>query len=75
MCPLSMVENGSTVEVLDIRGGRGMTRRLAVMGILPGTRLRMVNNGCPGPVMVALEGKRFGIGFGMAHRILVKPLN
>ncbi|MDD3581664.1 MAG: FeoA family protein [Desulfobacca sp.] len=75
MGPLNMVENGRTVEVLDIQGGRGMFCRLAVMGIFPGTRLIMVHNGRPGPVMVALDGKRLGMGFGVAHRILVKPVN
>ncbi|MBW1986679.1 MAG: ferrous iron transport protein A [Deltaproteobacteria bacterium] len=74
MCPLCAVENGQMVEVMHIRGGRGMTGRLAVMGIFPGTRLRMVQNGKPGPVMVALDEKRFGIGYGMAHRIFVRPV-
>jgi len=40
--------------------------RLAVMGIFPGTRLIMVHNGRPGPVMLAFDGKQLGMGFGGA---------
>jgi ferrous iron transport protein A len=74
MCPLSMVENGREVEVLDIRGGFGLCQRLSRMGIYPGTRIRILNNGRPGPVIIAVGEKRFGLGFGMAHRIFVRPL-
>ena len=74
MCPLSMVENGREVEVLDIRGGFGLCQRLSRMGIYPGTRIKILNNGCPGPVIIAVGEKRLGLGFGMAHRIFVRPL-
>jgi len=74
VCPLSMVENGKEVEVLDIRGGFGLYQRLSRMGIYPGTRITVVNNGRPGPVIIAVGEKRFGLGFGMAHRIFVRPL-
>ncbi len=74
MCPLSVVENGREVEILNIRGGRGLCHRLNRMGIYPGTRITIINNGRPGPVIVALGEKRFGIGFGMAHRIFVNVL-
>ncbi len=74
MCPLSIVENGREVEVLDIRGGFGLCQRLSRMRIYPGIRIRILNNGRPGPVIIAVGEKRFGLGFGMAHRIFVKPL-
>ncbi len=74
MCPLSMVENGREVQILDIRGGFGLAKKLSRMGLYPGTTIRVLSNGRPGPVIIAVGEKRFGLGLGMAHRILVKPL-
>lgn len=74
MCPLSMVENGREVQILDIKGGLGLARKLSRMGLYPGTIVRVLSNGRPGPVIISVGEKRFGLGLGMAHRILVNPL-
>ncbi|HDD35659.1 MAG TPA: ferrous iron transport protein A [Candidatus Desulfofervidus auxilii] len=74
MCPLGMVMSGQEVEVVSILGGRGMSTRLAYMGVYPGVKLKVIANSFSGPIIIALGEKRFGIGFGMAHRIIVKPL-
>jgi len=74
MYPLNMVDRGKDVEVLRINGGLGMSQRLGRMGIYPGTRIKVINSSSTGPVLVAMGDKRFGLGFGMSHRIFVKPL-
>ena len=73
--PLSFVEPGEEVEICEIRGGIGLCKRLAYMGIYPGTHLRVISNGRPGPVIVGIGGKRIGLGFGMCNKIMVRALN
>jgi len=71
---LDMMGAGESGEVVDVRGGPGMVRRLAEMGLVPGARLSVVvGAGGPGPVMVRLGGGKLGLGRGMARRVLVRP--
>lgn len=75
MFPLTASPPGSRVRILQILGGRGMQQRLLHMGLKPGTELRVIANTGGGPVLVALNGEvRFGIGWGMAQRILVEEV-
>ncbi|MCD6257959.1 ferrous iron transport protein A [Candidatus Aerophobetes bacterium] len=74
MIPLSMVNPGQKVQIVQIRGGRGLVSKLANMGFYPGVIVEVISNR-NGPLIVAREGIRLGLGFGMAHKILVRPLN
>lgn len=74
MYPLAIVENGKKAEVVDIRGGLGLKKRLGRMGLTTGTVVRVINNTNPGPVIVAVGEARLGLGRGMAHKILVELL-
>ena len=71
--PLSMVHPGERAEVVQIRGGRGLSARLASMGFYPGATLEVISNR-KGPLIVAREGMRVALGFGMAHKVMVRPL-
>jgi len=73
--PLMMLQPGRRARVLEVRGGRGLTRRLASMGILPGTVVSLVRGGPGGPVIVAVRGGRVVIGRGMAHRVMVQMMD
>ena len=70
--PLAMACLYEEVTVVNIRGGRGLTRRLADMGLTPGTVLRVINSQMPGPVVIDLRGSRLVLGFGVAQKILVE---
>lgn len=70
MMPLSMVRSGERVKIVEIRGGRGLIGRLADMGFYPGAEIEVISNR-PGPLILNRGGVRLGIGYGMAHRILV----
>ena len=60
----------------EVRGGHGMRRRLTSMGIVSGVEITMVRGGSSGgPIIVSIGGGRFGLGRGMAHRIIVTPAN
>jgi len=47
--------------------------RLISMGLRPGDILDVITNLNDGQVVVALEGKRYALGRGLAQKVLVKP--
>ncbi|WP_457569384.1 FeoA family protein [Desulfurobacterium sp.] len=65
------IEEGQTVEIKEIKGGPCFKRRLAAVGIFPGSTVRVVKN-APGPIIVEVEKSRFALGRGMARRIVVR---
>jgi len=72
--PLAMVSPGEVVTVVDVRAGRGLQRRLADMGLLPGVQIRIINNQMAGPIIIDLRGARLVLGRGMAHKIMVREV-
>ena len=70
--PLAMVSPGEVVTVVNIRAGRGLTRRLADMGLTPGTTLRVVNSQAPGPIIVEVRGSRLVLGYGIVQKVMVE---
>jgi len=70
--PLSMVRTGEKVKLLAIHSGRGLQRRLADMGLVPGVELEVISNGGHGPFIIAVKNTRLLLGRGMAHHIEVE---
>jgi len=73
--PLSMVSSGREVKLIEIRGGMGIRRRLADMGLTPGVKFRVVQNNIVGPSILAVMDSRVVIGRGMALKIMVEEVN
>ena len=71
LMPLAMARPGEVVTVVDVRAGRGLTGRLAAMGLLPGTQIRVINSQMPGPLIIDLRGSRLALGRGVAQKIMV----
>jgi len=71
LMPLTMATPGEAVSVVNVRAGRGLARKLADMGLLPGTKIRVVNSMKPGPLIIDLRGSRLALGYGMAQKIMV----
>ena len=69
---LAMVTPGKLITVIGFRGGFGLERRLADMGLTPGVELKVINNERHGPVLIELRGSRLALGRGVAHHILVE---
>ena len=69
--PLAMVGDGEVVTVVGVNAGRGLTKRLADMGLVPGTKLRIVNSQMSGPIMVEVRGSRLVLGRGVAQKVMV----
>jgi len=70
--PLSMVGAGETVRVVKLNAGRGLNSRLAAMGFVPNTKVKVVSNSHPGPFIVTVKDSKVMLGRGMAHKIMVR---
>ena len=69
---LSQVGPGEKVRVVSIAaGGRGLTSRLASMGLMVNSEISVINNGHPGPIVVEVRDCRVVLGRGMADKITV----
>lgn len=72
--PLVMAQPGETVKLVGLRGGQRMRKRLADLGLTLDMPLRLVQRNGQGPLIVAIKETRLAIGRGMAHHILVEPI-
>lgn len=69
--PLSKVQAGETVKLAGIEAGRGLSSRLASMGLVPNVEITIVNNSHPGPFVISVKNSKIMLGRGMAHKIMV----
>ena len=70
--PLSMLSENEEATIAEIRGGRGLVRRLLDMGFTYGTKIKMLHSSSSGPVLVSLRGSRVALGRGVTMKIYVK---
>jgi len=72
---LADLEQGMEAVVRNVVAGYGLARRLADMGITPGTIIRVVRrNAFMGPIEVEVRGTRLLLGRGVASKVLVEPI-
>ena len=69
--PLTMAPVGKECCVVGITAGRGLARRLMDMGFNENVPVRIVRSD-RGAVIVDVNGCKFGIGRGMAMKIMVE---
>jgi len=70
--PLTMVSPGKEVILISIEAGWGLRRRLIDMGLREGMRFKILHAHQPGPSIILVGDTRLVLGYGMAHKILVK---
>ncbi len=71
--PLVAARQGERLTIEEITGGSGARMRLITMGLRPGDVIDVITNLNDGQIVVALEGKRYALGRGLAQKIIVKP--
>ena len=69
MIPLALVDRGRKTYLRAIYAGRGLTARLASMGLVPGVELEVLSRGSTGPFVVSVKGTRLILGRGMVSKI------
>lgn len=71
--PLAMLSENEEAIVVELRGGRGLVRRLSELGFNYGTKVKVLKSGSPGPVLVDVRGSRIVLGRGATMKIIVSP--
>ncbi|MDI6775490.1 MAG: FeoA family protein [Verrucomicrobiota bacterium] len=71
--PLAIAGSGETLELVDVHGGLGLRRRLAEMGLGPGSRFTVETCGRPGPFVIRVKDSRLILGQSTVSRIFARP--
>lgn len=72
---LSNLPNNKKARIMNIYGGYGFQRRLRVMGIREGEKLKVISRQpFRGPITIEVCGSQVTLGRGMAHRIMVEVI-
>ena len=70
---LAQMEIGETGEIIEVRGGLGLTRRLNALGVRPGKKVTKISSTYfRGPVTFKIDNTQVAIGFGMARKIVIQ---
>lgn len=72
--PLNELAIGDTARVIEIHGGKNMTRRLMGLGLKMGSSVTVLHRRGEG-VVVGEGGNRIAIGGGVANRVMVQLLD
>ena len=72
---LIKLKEGEVAEIITIAGGQMTTKRLADLGLILGTKIKVLRK-APlwGPVEIEVRGSRLVLGRGLASKILVHPV-
>ena len=69
---LDMGRPGEKLVIKDFTGGKTAMMRLMSMGLRVNDPIEVITNNGHGQVVVALENKRYILGQGLAHKVLVR---
>jgi len=69
---LASIHSGRLVQLIAINAGRSLQGRLMSMGLIRGSKIRMISNQGSGSLLVGLGENRMTLGRGMAEKIIVK---
>jgi ferrous iron transport protein A len=73
---VTRLENGVSARVVELQGNHQAVGKLEAMGIVPGTIIAKISASLMrGPVVVQKGAMQIAIGFGLAKRIIVEPLD
>lgn len=73
---LTKLGNGKSAKVVKVCGGQQAIGKLEAMGIVPGvTIVKKYASIVKGPVVLEKDSMQLAIGYGIAQKILVEPVN
>jgi Fe2+ transport system protein FeoA len=71
-CPLSTLTNGEHGEIVQLTAGKEAIRRMVSLGLIPGTKVVVIQNPKYGPLIVSVRDVRVAMGRGEAQKVQVK---
>lgn len=70
---LADLENGQTGIIISMHDGKKASKRLADLGLKPGTEITVRNRTLfSGPVQIEVNGSKLVLGKGLATKIIVE---
>lgn len=73
---LTQLKNGKSAQVIKVQGDHQFIDRLEAMGILPDTTIvKKSASLMKGPIVIEKGEMQLAIGYEMAQKILVKPID
>lgn len=72
--PLTFIKKGISVTIKEILGGDKINYRLTEMGLVHGSKIRVIKNDLDGPLIISVGEGRLVIGKGMALKIMVEEI-
>jgi len=69
---LSEVEVGRTVRLIRVEAGHRLKHRLAAMGLLANTKIKVLRNEGRGQLIISVKGTKVVLGRGMSEKIIVE---
>ncbi len=69
---LSEIETDSIVIIKGFQSGRRLQNRLISMGVLIGSKIKVVKSAPKSPITIKVKDTTLTIGYGMATKILVE---
>jgi ferrous iron transport protein A len=67
------VEHNQEVRIVDIRGGKGVTRKLQELSLMPGDIITVKKRApLQGPLLVEAHGRSVALGRGVAAKVDVE---
>lgn len=73
---LTQIDNGHAAKVIETQGGPQFVSKLEAMGIRSGTVIvKKSASLLKGPIVIEKGATQFAIGYNMAERIIVEPLD
>ena len=63
---------GARGTIVSIVGGWKVNKRLADLGLLPGTEIKVLKKAPYGPVEIKVRGSKLALGRGLAGKVMVK---
>ena len=71
--PLMNLPENKKAKITSLEGGRGFQKKLRVMGIREGQKVKIVSKQpFKGPLTIEVSGAQMTLGRGMAQKILVE---
>ena len=74
LMPLVNAKQGEQLIIREINGGAGARMRLLTMGLRIGDPIEIITNQNKGQVVIAADFNRYALGYGLAEKILVEPI-
>ena len=69
---LSETKIGQTVRLVSVDAGHSLKHRLAAMGLLPNTKIKLLRKEGKGQLIISVKGSKVVLGRGMSEKIMVE---